>query len=66
MAIKTKYKVGDIVQLRSWSPKMTVNCVPKDSLENDYYVCVWFDHNHNFKEKKFKEGALELVKPDEK
>lgn len=51
MANKPKYKTGDLVRLRSGGPEMTIGSVPKDALEDDYYICLWFDGEHRLKEK---------------
>ena len=40
MAHQPKYKVGDVVQLKSGGPKMTVTSVP--STASDYYHTCWF------------------------
>ncbi len=35
------YKIGDIVQLKSGGPKMTVDTIPKLPTHN-HYGCTWF------------------------
>lgn len=37
-----KFKTGDIVELKSGSPKMTIEDVQES---NEYVDCVWFDGN---------------------
>lgn len=48
--VKNKYNVGDVVQLKSGGPKMTISSVPRgvkdptdpyDKGQKDYY-CEWF------------------------
>lgn len=39
-----KFQLGDVVQLRSGSPKMTVDEDPKN---NGKYMCTWFDKEKN-------------------
>ena len=41
MSKKHIYKIGDVVQLRSGGPEMTVNSIP-DGAYHDYYRCQWF------------------------
>ena len=37
------FKLGDVVQLKSGGPKMTVTSVGKDDKGNDVIWTVWFD-----------------------
>ena len=46
---KNKYKIGDVVMLKSGGPKMTVSSVPRDPDPNvlsdrgsSWYSCSWF------------------------
>lgn len=38
--VQKKFKVGDLVQLKSGGPVMTVSKVPESSI--DLYTCQWF------------------------
>lgn len=61
----SKFKKGDIVELQSGSPKMTVNELSYSSMaqtEPDY-ECVWFDEEETFHKEKFSEGALKKITP---
>ena len=45
------FKPGDLVVLKSGGPAMTVDKVPGESYNTDYYLCKWFkgataDHGH--------------------
>ena len=40
MAKQSNFNIGDIVQLKSAGPVMTVQKVPEKS--TDYYQCQWF------------------------
>ena len=37
-----EFKTGDLVQLKSGGPTMTVKSAPDDSTYSDEYHCVWF------------------------
>ncbi len=59
-------KIGDVVQLKSIGPKMTVNNIrhyvsaedgPKTTI-----TCMWFADN-NLRDGSFAQDALEIVKP---
>lgn len=55
--METQFKVGDVVELNSGSPKMTVTSVGSDVPPKEDIWVLWFD---NGKEKKahFPPGAL--------
>ena len=38
-------KEGDVVQLKSGGPKMTVQAIGSKIYGSDSVLCVWFDHN---------------------
>ena len=63
MEIEQKFKVGDIVTLKSGSPKMTVTKIiisEKTKMPNGFIKCTWFvDTSLNNND--FKQDALELV-----
>jgi uncharacterized protein YodC (DUF2158 family) len=40
--MKGAFSTGDIVQLKSGGPKMTINYVDKDILGRDCASCEWF------------------------
>lgn len=65
MVNKTKYKVGDIVRLRSGGPEMTVQAIPDDREFRDQYLCQWFA-GKKLENGNFKEESLEPVKPESK
>lgn len=53
-----KLEIGDVVQLKSGGPKMTLNRKSDDPL----VLCVWFRNNHEDANSMwFSEDALELV-----
>lgn len=59
-----KYKVGDVVRLRSGGPTMTVaNFGEYDYEETGKYLCRWFGEKHKLEEQTFKEEEIELVHP---
>ncbi len=62
MANKEKYKVGDIVRLRSGGPEMTVAALPEDRQYSDFYRCQWFA-GKKLESGNFQEASLEPVKP---
>ena len=39
----TKYKVGDVVQLKSGGPLMTISSLPNLAMEKTDYGCTWFN-----------------------
>ncbi len=52
------FQIGDIVQLKSGGPAMTVKDNSKD------IVCIWFNtHNSKYQNDTFNELLLEKVKP---
>jgi uncharacterized protein YodC (DUF2158 family) len=53
-------KVGDLVELKSGGPKMTVSL-----LDNGEAHCVWFDHDHNERRGKYPEGSLKEAEDDD-
>ena len=53
-----KFKVGDVVQLKSGGPTMTVTNVAG----TDAVSCTWFDNLYQEKNGKFPEAALEIYK----
>ncbi len=55
-----KLKIGDIVQLKSGGPEMTVQREPSEL--NNYYTCQWFA-GKKLESGTFKEDSLKPVKP---
>ncbi|ENS1319564.1 MULTISPECIES: YodC family protein [Morganellaceae] len=57
-----KFNSGDVVRLKSGSPKMTV-----DGYSNlGDVICVWYDSKKNdYPKKTFSEDALELYKSED-
>lgn len=51
-----KFKIGDVVWLKSGSPKMTITFVG-NSKNQTYYECNWFDDN-TVKRSRFVEATL--------
>lgn len=58
-----KFEVGDIVQLKSGGPKMTVASIgPQSSLGGkDYVWCKWFDSHDVDHEEGYDDKTLEKV-----
>ena len=52
------FKVGDVVQLKSGSPPLTVS-----SIEGDWVTCTWFS-GADVKRESFETAALRLIKPE--
>ena len=62
MAQKQKYKTGDIVELKSGSPKMTVSQYQDLGLDNEANVqCQWFSGSKH-QQAWFPEDALQPAK----
>lgn len=61
MEEKEKLAIGDIVQLKSGGPKMTVSGFYPNSALN--VVCTWFDGTKREQEK-FAENALKKIQPE--
>lgn len=51
-----KIKSGDIVELRSGGPLMTVS-----GFTSNQAICVWFDNNNEFKTAQVFPSALKIV-----
>lgn len=59
---KKKFKPGDVVQLNSGGPEMTVKCYdPPDGTD---VTCTWFDRN-SLQEKSFSEEILTPYEPSD-
>ncbi|ALO34504.1 hypothetical protein CMT41_07080 [Colwellia sp. MT41] len=58
MQVENKFKVGDIVKIKSGGPDMTIQTMP--SQRNSYYYCQWFA-GKKLEIGHFPEGSLELV-----
>ncbi|MCX4170686.1 MULTISPECIES: YodC family protein [Paraburkholderia] len=58
----TKFKIGDIVQLKSGGPEMTVNDIPREY--SDYYICQWFA-GKKLESGNFNAASLKLVSDTE-
>ena len=61
MVDEMKFKVGDIVKLKSGGPEMTVQKIPERSSHS--YRCQWFA-GKKLEAGVFPEGSLEIVTPD--
>ena len=59
MAKETKFKVGEIVKLKSGGPEMTIQSLPGTS--NEYYYCQWFA-GKKLEQGRFPTDSLERVK----
>jgi uncharacterized protein YodC (DUF2158 family) len=51
---------GDVVQLKSGGPLMTV-----ESVDQSGVICVWFDAKHNRKQERFPEATLKPYDEDD-
>lgn len=54
----TKYKVGDVVQLKSGGPVMTISSLPNLDLGNTDYGCTWFN-GKKLERNRFEEEILQ-------
>jgi uncharacterized protein YodC (DUF2158 family) len=74
MMVKNKYNVGDVVQLKSGGPKMTISSVPRDPNPDkdpfgapdhgqSQYVCNWFKGG-TLEHGSFKEELLMSIEPE--
>jgi uncharacterized protein YodC (DUF2158 family) len=63
MAPRVKFKIGDIVQLKSGGPTMTVT-EPHEYEGDLSYVCTWFAGKKN-ERARFPENALETPRSPE-
>ncbi len=63
MSNTNKYKIGDIVKLKSGGPEMTVQVVPTE--RSVYYKCQWFA-GKKLESGNFQEDSLEVVESDKK
>jgi uncharacterized protein YodC (DUF2158 family) len=63
MAHENKFKVGQVVQLKSGGPKMTVEC-RIDNLpdESEVYTCQWFAAE-KLEQGKFSSDLIEPIEP---
>ena len=60
----TKFKIGDLVELRSGGPKMTVRVAPNESLGVEDVLCVRFKGDIEFDEN-YHPDMLVLVSGDD-
>jgi uncharacterized protein YodC (DUF2158 family) len=51
---------GDVVQLKSGGPKMTVENVGRDATGDEYVLCSWFNGTDR-KQATFEPNALEMA-----
>ena len=60
-----KFKIGDVVRLKSGGPNMTVTEYDVFDYGGDQkkYLCRWFDEKNKPAELTFREEELELVHP---
>lgn len=65
MKVEPKFKIGDVVMLRSGGPKMTINNL-EESASNFYgrVHCRWF-YGTEAKEEFFHQDALEIWKEND-
>ena len=60
----SKFKIGDVVVLKSGGLEMTVTKKAKFAMDIDddtMIACVWFDNNDEPQEMSFHEDTIELV-----
>lgn len=51
-----KFKIGDVVQLKSGGPEMTIDGISEDTVH-----CVWFNDKDEHKMNNFHIDSIELV-----
>jgi len=54
-------KIGDIVQLKSGGPTMTIVAIYESASANDKIQCDWFNSNIEVSSRRFPEDALRQV-----
>ena len=63
-----KFNPGDVVELKSGGPVMTVKAynwnVTKGAYEEDRLVCTWFDKDQKLQSATFPETNLKVAEPD--
>jgi uncharacterized protein YodC (DUF2158 family) len=52
-------KAGDVVQLKSGGPKMTVEKIYQTPSRKTMVHCKWFDKDNNIKAESFEPGSLQ-------
>jgi len=61
-----QFKIGDVVQLKSGGPLMTIKSILNKNdafnLNNDDYVCQWFDDKNILITKPFIHAVLKKIK----
>lgn len=62
MSKQSEFVVGDIVQLKSGGPDMTVKAIPRQHAS--YYVCQWFA-GKKLESGDFQPDSLKVVSPKE-
>lgn len=66
MSQSSSFKVGDIVQLKSGGPEMTIQRTPeKEKGINSYYTCQWFA-GKKLESGNFPADSLKPVTPESK
>jgi uncharacterized protein YodC (DUF2158 family) len=64
MTEEHKFKIGDVVRLKSGGPNMTVANYDLYGYDSEKkYLCTWFDDKHKHNETLFWGEQLELVHP---
>lgn len=64
MSHNPKFNAGDVVQLKSGGPKMTVHQYDTEPMSDNLtsvVLCKWFDNNTNLQKEWFEEDSLERV-----
>ncbi len=64
MATQLTFKIGDIVQLKSGGPEMTVKSLPSTS-NGTQYVCQWFA-GKKLEQGSFPSDSLKTFVPEKK
>ncbi len=54
-------KIGDLVQLKSGGPIMTITNIGADILGNPRFTCVWFDKEHKENDGTYPAAVLDAV-----
>jgi len=59
-----KFRVGDVVRLKSGGPKMTIEDIKPDRLDwfyrtKDFITCIWYDRDGTLRRETFEDKVLE-------